>query len=180
MSVWLAIFCSAFAASAVEYRRPLTPAASELVCAYAGDLVVTGLEYGLDPFMLAALIYEESRWIPTAVSKAGACGLTQVLPRYSGGFTCEQLKDPSTSIRVGAQMLDRWVTGRKRPVYKALACYNAGNVCEKSTRARKYSNRIRALARRARQTFRQQVEQHYAQCMTQGELLAHLQESSYE
>jgi soluble lytic murein transglycosylase len=70
----------------------------------------------IDPFLLIGLISTESSWEPSVVSHANACGLTQVVPRFTGGpttggvkYTCEELKDPNTSIRVGAQTLAWWV-----------------------------------------------------------------------
>ena len=70
----------------------------------------------IDPFLLIGLISTESSWDPSVVSSANACGLTQVVPRFTGGpttggvkYTCSELKDPDTSIRVGAQTLSWWI-----------------------------------------------------------------------
>ena len=92
------------------------------------------------------MIYVESRFAPSAVSHAGACGLTQVLPRYSK-YTCEDLKNPKTSIYEGTYALNKWITKRKKKKYKeALACYNAGNNCLNSKNGRYYANTVVRLA----------------------------------
>ncbi len=84
----------------------------------------------LDWRLVTALIYEESRFDPEAVSNAGASGLMQVMPRLAGDET-DMLLDPQVNIRFGTQMLkdiydgyayldslDRWAF--------TLATYHAG------------------------------------------------------
>ena len=89
------------------------------------------------PELLAALIFVESSFHPNVVSSANACGLTQVIPKWTGGretkgkkYTCDQLKDPKTSISVGAQILSYntkvYAEGNRD---KGLCFYNAGTKC---------------------------------------------------
>jgi len=59
---------------------------------------------GLDWRMVAALIYQESRFDPEAVSSAGAIGLMQVLPQFAGEYA-DNLFDPTTNIRAGVRLL---------------------------------------------------------------------------
>ena len=67
--------CSAFVALAL-------PNADE--ACYNMDMVVNAAEkYNVDPSIMVSLIHIESRWTPTAVSRDGACGLTQILPKYT-------------------------------------------------------------------------------------------------
>ena len=88
---------------------------------------------------LAALIFVESSFYPNVVSSANACGLTQVVPRWTGGpetknikYTCQQLKDPETSIKVGAQILSYSIrVYGKGNQDKGLCVYNAGIKCIK-------------------------------------------------
>jgi soluble lytic murein transglycosylase-like protein len=107
------------------------------LCKYEHDIRTEANRNGIDPTLLAALIYVESGFYKTAVSSAGACGLTQVVPKWTGGpetkkikYTCEQLKDPKTSIKVGAEILSYhirvYATG---DVDKGLCYYNAGTKC---------------------------------------------------
>ena len=130
----------------------------ELACEHAEHLIETVEQYNIDPGVFAGLIFYESRWRANAVSHAGACGLTQVLHRYTDG-TCEDLFDPVVSISIGAMKLDRWSrmtvrdeNGRRRVprpggIREALACYNVGHACLDSSSATNYADRILRYAR---------------------------------
>lgn len=107
------------------------------ICRYESTIKREASNNGLEPELLAALIFVESSFYPRAVSSAGACGLTQVVPKWTGGketknikYTCEQLKEPKTSIKVGAQILSYnirvYAKGNKD---KGLCIYNAGTKC---------------------------------------------------
>jgi soluble lytic murein transglycosylase len=92
-------------------------------------------EKGLDPALIAAIIYAESRFRDGQVSHAGAQGLMQLTPataRYiaqkSGGiaFKVDDLGTPQVNIAYGAYYL-RYLMGRyggNRTL--ALAAYNGG------------------------------------------------------
>jgi soluble lytic murein transglycosylase-like protein len=90
----------------------------------------------LEPELVAAVIQVESSWYPEAESTAGACGLMQVIPKWnprSDGtlYTCEELKDPETNIKVGTKALRWWMNQAKGDRELALCAYNAGYVCFK-------------------------------------------------
>ncbi len=89
-------------------------------------------EFDLNPWMIVSLIRVESMGDPTAVSKVGALGLTQIMPR-TGKEIAEDLHlaeydlfDPATNVRMGSyylgQLLERF-EGNERA---ALAAYNYG------------------------------------------------------
>lgn len=89
---------------------------------------------GLDPYLIAGLIREESRFDPDAVSSAGAYGLMQLMPgtalstaRSLGMAAPDQrgLVDPATNIALGAGVLKAELMRFGR-VDLALAAYNAG------------------------------------------------------
>ena len=90
--------------------------------------------YHLDPALLAAVIYTESKFHADARSSSGAIGLMQLLPAtaegialHTGGsrFRVDDLYTPEINIRYGSwylrHLLDRY--GDERT---ALAAYNAG------------------------------------------------------
>lgn len=90
--------------------------------------------YGLDPALLAAVVYVESRFDPKASSEAGAVGLMQLLPETARGialrtggtrFVVADLRDPEINVRYGSWYLDhlRQRYGEMRTV---LAAYHAG------------------------------------------------------
>jgi membrane-bound lytic murein transglycosylase F len=61
-------------------------------------------EYGLDWRLVAALIYQESRFDPAAHSIAGALGLMQVLPSVAGA-QADSLFDPGANLTAGVRLL---------------------------------------------------------------------------
>jgi soluble lytic murein transglycosylase len=90
--------------------------------------------YSLDPALLAAVIYQESKFKADAESKSGAIGLMQLLPDtakgialHTGGsaFRVADLYDPEINIRYGAWYL-RHLLRRYGEERTALAAYNAG------------------------------------------------------
>jgi soluble lytic murein transglycosylase len=92
-------------------------------------------ERHLDPTLVAAVIYAESRFDPNVVSDAGAIGLMQVLPetgefiaRSTGGtgFVQADLRDPDINVRYGTWLLDYLRTRYDGNVETALAAYHAG------------------------------------------------------
>jgi soluble lytic murein transglycosylase len=90
--------------------------------------------YELDPALLAAVIYQESKFRPSVKSTSGAIGLMQLLPStakgiavHTGGtkFVVSDLYDPEINIRYGAWYLHHLVE-KYRDERTALAAYNAG------------------------------------------------------
>jgi soluble lytic murein transglycosylase len=90
--------------------------------------------YRLDPALLAAVIYQESKFKAHARSSSGAIGLMQLLPStakgiavHTGGsrFQVSDLDNPEINVRYGAwylrHLIDKY--GNERT---ALAAYNAG------------------------------------------------------
>ena len=121
---WAEIIC--MAVMSLGYPR------AEFACKQMEHVVQAAEENDLAPELLVALIYVESRWNPKAVSRANACGLTQVLPQYTKPrISCNKLKNPKTSIFVGAKKLKFWIykygKGNKRT---GLCGYNAGFRCK--------------------------------------------------
>ena len=103
---------------------------------YWNDLVYISRSNGLDPFLVAALIRQESEFQATAVSRAQAVGLMQVLPssgkqlastthlRYTSP---QQLLAPATNLRLGTLMFRRLLDHYDGHLEYALAAYNAGD-----------------------------------------------------
>ena len=90
--------------------------------------------YDLDPALLAAVIYRESKFDPDARSRSGAIGLMQLLPDtakgialHTGGrrFVVADLYDPEINVRYGAFYLRRLLR-KYDDARLALAAYNAG------------------------------------------------------
>jgi soluble lytic murein transglycosylase len=90
--------------------------------------------YRLDPALLAAVIYEESRFRSGARSSSGAVGLMQLLPATAEGiairtggtaFRVDDLYNPEINVRYGAWYL-RHLLDKYGDEQTALAAYNAG------------------------------------------------------
>ena len=89
---------------------------------------------GLDPYLIAALIGQESTFDPEIKSVANAWGLMQIVPATgrrlaqnlgAGRFSTERLTDPELNIRLGTYYFSRLVQQFGGTHY-ALASYNAG------------------------------------------------------
>ena len=126
---------------------------SDVICDNAHIIEEMSKTYDLDPSLIIAVGRIESAWTPTAKSPANACGIMQVLPKYSKKFankgrnlTCEELKDPETSIRVGTKILSYWLHKyAKGNETTALCGYNAGFSCKgenKNKQGLKYAKAV--------------------------------------
>ncbi len=102
---------------------------------YEKDLVRSAKQQNLDPYMVAALIRQESEFDPQALSAKNAYGLTQVEPatgralaRRAGikRFSNRSLFQPAINLKLGAYylraLLDQWGGQWEQ----TLASYNAG------------------------------------------------------
>ena len=113
---------------------------NNLACSSEALIKEQARKNNLPPDLLAAVIFVESGWDRKAFSGAGACGLTQVIPKWTGPpvtkrkYTCRELKRPKRSIVVGAKILGYWVhTYGKGNVRVGLCGYSSGYRCYKTT-----------------------------------------------
>jgi soluble lytic murein transglycosylase len=101
---------------------------------FAGTVWRRCAEMGVDPFLSLAVIRQESRFDPGAVSWAGAYGLMQLMPTTAKRHAAKigvrwrgasQILEPETNVRFGAMELrDLFEDFGRLPV--VLAAYNAG------------------------------------------------------
>lgn len=114
----------------MEYWRILFPQA------YWSTIKSESEKNGLDPYMVAALIRQETEFNPTAISNKSAYGLMQLLPSVGRSMAKEEgirrfetndLLNPDINIRLGTrylrQTLDKF---NSQPEY-TFAAYNAGD-----------------------------------------------------
>lgn len=105
---------------------------------YDGLIRRVAAEHHLDPLLVKAVVWRESRFDPKKVGTAGERGLMQVSEvaandwareKQIANFDAEQLFDPKTNLEVGTWYLRRafqhW-QGQADPTPFALAEYNAG------------------------------------------------------
>lgn len=81
--------------------------------------------FRLDPALLHAVIKAESNYNPSAVSRAGACGLMQLMPATARALGVSNIFDPWQNVSGGARYL-REQLDRFGDIELALAAYNAG------------------------------------------------------
>lgn len=103
-----------------EWEAALTPAGRR----WAPAIVAAAGNAGVDPRLLAALVWAESAFQPQARSSAGAIGLTQLMPGTARGLGVDPT-DPLQNLEGGARYLARQLAGFGSPAL-ALAAYNAG------------------------------------------------------
>jgi soluble lytic murein transglycosylase len=90
---------------------------------------------GVDPYLIAAIIREESQYDVKAVSRVGAIGLMQVMPATANtvaqrvGLPAvgrEDLFDQETNIRIGVRYVEQLLEQFSGNVVYTIASYNAG------------------------------------------------------
>lgn len=102
---------------------------------YWDELYRSATGNGLDPYLVASLIRQESEFNPDAISRANAYGLMQLLPEV-GRQTARQIKmrdystasflEPGANLKLGSKYFRQMVDEYGGQVEYALAAYNAG------------------------------------------------------
>ncbi len=104
---------------------------------YWPDLVSDAQRNGLDPYLVASLIRQESEFNAGAVSRANAYGLMQLLPSVGKAaakkdgvkhFNANLLLNPTTNLELGTTNLKLVLNRFGNQAEYALAAYNAGDV----------------------------------------------------
>lgn len=111
------------------------PAALRYPVAYSGVIGENSVARDIPADLALAVIREESRFDPTAMSRAGAVGLMQIMPSTGewlatkigvSDFSSEDLSDPAFSVAAGCWYLRHLLDRFEGSVVAALAAYNAG------------------------------------------------------
>lgn len=91
-------------------------------------------KYNVDPYLISAVIYEESRFRPAAYSKRGAIGLMQIIPStaswiskyvYREKIKTSSLYQPEKNIELGVWYLN-YLEKKYGRDDLVLAAYNSG------------------------------------------------------
>ena len=115
----------ACASRSIPRRSGLSPKTRVGRLAYWPVVRDAECRHGLPVGLLDALVIQESRYQPSAVSFAGAGGLTQLMPRTAGELGVFDRFNPVSNVDGGARYL-KTMLNRYRSVPMALAAYNAG------------------------------------------------------
>jgi len=134
--LWL-VALAAIAAAAAGYVLRTTPPWYERIrypLHYSEYIRVHAKEHHLDPALMAAVIYQESKFRPSVESSSGAIGLMQLTPSTARGiaigtggnaFETSDLYNAEINIRYGAWYLDN-LFAKYHNERLVLAAYNAG------------------------------------------------------
>ncbi len=91
-----------------------------------GLLAHSGAAHDIDVELLASVVHAESGGRATALSRAGAVGLMQLMPATALALGVADPLRPEQNIAGGTAYLDALLTRYKNNLALALAAYNAG------------------------------------------------------
>ena len=102
---------------------------------YYNIVLEKSLKYQLDPGLVYAVMWTESRFDPNAVSHVGARGLMQIMPETAGwigtrmglDITEGDLKNPEINIELGCWYLAFLKEEFSHELPLVIAAYNAGH-----------------------------------------------------
>lgn len=102
--------------------RSVTPAPEHL----RGLIESAAKDAGVDPQLFESLVAAESSFNPRVTSKAGAMGLSQLMPGTARALGVRDPFDPEQNLRGGAKYLAQMMAKFGGDPKLALAAYNAG------------------------------------------------------
>lgn len=116
-----------------DIYSPYKRVSADFISPYDSLIRVYADTLGWDWKMLAALIYQESKFHIEVSSPRGASGLMQLVPGTAKNFGCKDWLDPEENLRAGVMMLmsvekkyRRIAANRDELAKYTLAAYNAG------------------------------------------------------
>ena len=101
---------------------------------YREAIATASAKYDIDPYLISAIIYEESKFSPSSESKVGAIGLMQIMPetgrwianKQGRSFTVDNLYGPNANVDMGCWYF-RFLRDKYANDKLALAAYNSGD-----------------------------------------------------
>lgn len=93
---------------------------------YAGLIDKAAHDYGLDPYLVHAVVQVESGYNASAISSAGAIGLMQLMPETARRFGVTSRTSPEENVMGGARYLKLLLDMFNNNLRLAVAAYNAG------------------------------------------------------
>ena len=81
-------------------------------------------QYNIDPDLVSAIVYAESKGDPFRISRNGALGLMQIMPATANFMGFDNVLDPEENIKAGVKYI-AWLLSRYGE-HHALWAWNAG------------------------------------------------------
>ena len=94
---------------------------------YHSIIIEAANRYQVDPAIVKAIIMAESSYNPKAVSKKGAKGLMQLMPKTAAELGVKDSFNPVYNINGGVRYYKKMLNQFNGDVKLALAAYNAGS-----------------------------------------------------
>lgn len=110
------------AAGTPQYSLPT----ADLIKRYSPIIEAASKSHGVELALVHAVITAESGYNPSAVSRAGARGLMQLMPDTAKRFGVQNIMDPAENIHGGVKYLRELLTMFNGNKELAVAAYNAG------------------------------------------------------
>jgi soluble lytic murein transglycosylase-like protein len=104
---------------------------------YASQIQAAAIANNIEAALIRAVISVESGYNPSAVSRAGAVGLMQLMPETAKRYNVTDRHDPEQNIHGGAEYLHDLLRMFNYDLHLTIAAYNAGEQA-----VMKYGNRI--------------------------------------
>jgi soluble lytic murein transglycosylase-like protein len=104
---------------------------------YASQIQAAAMANNIEAALIRAVISVESGYNPSAVSRAGAVGLMQLMPETAMRYKVTDRHDPDQNIHGGAEYLRDLLRMFNYDLHLAIAAYNAGEQA-----VMKYGNHI--------------------------------------
>ena len=111
---------------AAQLPPPRLQAMQDIATQYGRDILLSTIGTEVSPAIALSVIYTESSGNPSAVSKAGAMGLMQLMPATIDRFNVRDASIPADNIKGGVAFLDALLKKYDGDPILALAGYNAG------------------------------------------------------
>jgi len=110
----------------VQLKRSIQKQLDEIYRRYQSAIDRASAETGIPKEVIIVMIYYESGGNPRAVSRAGARGLMQLMPRTARALGVQNVFNPEENIMAGARYLRQLLDRYNNNLSLALAAYNAG------------------------------------------------------
>lgn len=129
----IVVIIAVLAMIVVEYMQPEYLERINYPLEYKEEIIAACDKNDLDPYLVCAIIYVESKFDPSSKSSAGAVGLMQVMPetglwaaaKKGDNYLVEDLDNPSVSIDIGTWYY-KYLVSKYKNEKLALAAYNSG------------------------------------------------------